>query len=134
METLDVVITGATWGEGKRATWLSSFTIACIDHGEYKEIGKVGTGIKEKEELGTSFKELTKLLKPLIISEKGKTVQVKPKIVIEINYEEIQKSPTYSSGFALRFPRLVRLRDDRSPKEITKLDLVEEFYKKQRNR
>ena len=132
METLDLVIVGADWGEGKRASWLSSFTIACRHHGEFLEIGKVGTGIKEKEELGVSFHQLTKLLKPLIVSEKGKSVRVKPKIVIEINYEEIQKSPTYSSGFALRFPRLVRLREDRGPSDISTLDTVKRYYKEQR--
>ena len=134
METLDLVIVGAEWGEGKRSNWLSSFTVACIDgDGELKEIGKVGTGIKEKGEEGVTFQQLTNMLKPLIISEKGKTVEVKPKIVIEINYEEIQKSPTYSSGYALRFPRLVTIREDRSADEISTLKMVEEFYHGQKN-
>lgn len=129
METLDLVIVGAEWGEGKRAKWLSSFTVACIDeNGRFLEIGKVGTGIKEKEEEGVSFEQLTEALKPLIVSEKGKEVKVKPVVVIEINYEEIQKSPTYSSGFALRFPRLISIRTDRSPDEISALSEVEEFY------
>ena len=132
METLDLVITGADWGEGKRANWLSSFTIACKKGDEILEIGKVGTGIKEKEEQGLSFKELTKLLKPLIIEEKGREVKVKPKIVIEINYEEIQKSSKYSSGFALRFPRLVRLRDDKPVSEISTIKQVERYYHEQR--
>ena len=129
METLDLVIVGADWGEGKRASWLSSFTLACMDEdGNFLEIGKMGTGIKEKEEEGISFKQLTEELKPLIISEKGKQVKVKPKIVIEVDYEEIQKSPTYSSGYALRFPRLKNLRSDRDASEISSLDMVEELY------
>jgi len=129
METLDLVIVGAEWGEGKRSKWLSSFTLACIDEdGNFLEIGKVGTGIKEKEEEGTTFAQLTEELKPLIIEEDGKEVKVKPKIVLEINYEEIQKSPTYSSGFALRFPRLVNLRTDRSPEECSQIDFIEELY------
>ncbi len=128
-EALDVVITAAEWGEGKRANWLSSFTIACIDEdGNFLEIGKVGTGIKEKSEEGVSFEQLTNLLKPLIIAEKGREVKVKPEIVVEVSYEEIQKSPTYSSGYALRFPRLSRVREDRSPEEVTTLDMVEEYY------
>jgi DNA ligase-1 len=128
METLDLVIVGAEWGEGKRSKWLSSFTLACVDEGSFLEIGKMGTGIKEKSEEGVSFEELTKLLKPLIISEKGKTVFIKPKIVIEITYEEIQKSPTYSSGYALRFPRLKGLRVERGASDASTLDLVEDLY------
>lgn len=135
MESLDVVIVGAEWGEGKRSGWLTSYTIAIVDDsGEFLEIGKVGTGIKELEEEGVSFDEITKLLRPLIISEKGKEVKIKPKVVIEVKFEEIQKSPTYSSGYALRFPRLVRLREDRSPDDASSLDLVEEFYFAQRGR
>ena len=60
-----------------------------------------------------TFDQLTRLLKPLIISEKGKEVRVKPKILVEVAYEEIQTSPSYSSGYALRFPRVLRLREDK---------------------
>lgn len=136
METLDLVIIGAEWGAGKRSAWLSSFDIACLDPetGEYVGIGKVGTGIKELEGAGATFEELTNTLKPLIIAEDGKHVTIKPKLVIEINYEEIQKSPTYESGFALRFPRLVEVRDDRRPDEISTLDVVEHLFKIQRHR
>lgn len=134
MKELDLVIVGAEWGTGKRGKWLSSFVLACRDEDtdEFLEVGKVGTGIKEKKEEGLSFGELTKMLKPLVISEKGKNVKIKPEIVVEVTYEEIQKSPTYSSGYALRFPRLSRLRDDRSPRECSTLDMVKKFYKEQR--
>jgi len=136
MESLDLVIVGAEWGEGKRAEWLSSFIVACRDTetGEYLEIGRVGTGIKEKEEGGVSFMQLTEMLKPLIVYEKGKIVKVRPEIVIEINYEEIQKSPTYGSGYALRFPRLVKIREDRRPDEINSLEEIKELYYSQRGR
>lgn len=135
METLDVVIVGAEWGEGKRASWLSSFSIACVDkEGNFLEIGKVGTGIKEKSEEGVTFDQLTKLLKPLITKEKGRSVEVRPQVVIEVDYEEIQKSPTYSSGYALRFPRLVKLRDDKAPDEASDIKMVEELNKSQRQR
>jgi DNA ligase-1 len=136
METLDVAIVGAEWGEGKRASWLSSFMIAVRDPetNELLEIGKVGTGIKEKEEEGVSFAQLTEMLRPLIIEEKGKEVKVRPKFVIEINYEEIQASPTYSSGYALRFPRLAKLREDRGVDEISTLDEVKKLYYGQRGR
>ena len=131
METLDLVIVGAEWGEGKSANWLSSYTVACRDEdGNFLEIGQVGTGIKEKH--GITFRQLTEELKPLIINEKGKEVKIKPKLVVEVSYEEIQKSPTYSSGFALRFPRFINLRPDRSPHEITTLDMIKELYKQQK--
>ena len=133
METLDLVIVGAEWGEGKRSKWLSSYTIACIDDNEnFLEIGKASTGLKDKEEEGLSFLEMTKILKPLIINDKGKEVKVKPKIVIEIGYEEIQKSPSYSSGFALRFPRIINLRSDRRPEEASTLDYVKKLYNGQK--
>jgi DNA ligase-1 len=136
METLDLVIVGGEYGEGKRSKWLASFIVACRDpdSGDLKEIGRVGTGIKEKDEEGTSFNILTELLKPSIISEKGKIVRVKPEIVIEVNYEEIQKSPKYSSGYALRFPRFVRLREDRDVEDVSDLSLVQGLYEKQRGR
>jgi len=133
MENLDLVIIAAEWGEGKRANWLSSFTMACRDdNGGLVEIGKVSTGLKEKREEGLSFDEVTELLKPLIISEKGREVIVKPKIVLEIAYEEIQKSPTYRSGYALRFPRIILLRDDRGIGDITDISYVEELYYSQK--
>jgi len=132
-ENLDLVIVKAEWGEGKRSSWLSSYTLACKDEdGNFLEIGKASTGLKEKEEEGLSFKEMTTLLKPLIIKETGKEVKVKPKIMIEVGYEELQKSPTYSSGYALRFPRVLALRRDKSPEDANTLNQVEEFYKKQK--
>ena len=133
METLDLVIVGAEWGEGKRAKWLSSYTIACIDeNGKFLGVGKASTGLKEKEEEGLSFVEMTRLLKPLVISEKGKEVIVKPKIVIEVGYNEIQKSPTYDSGFALRFPRVIQRRLDKGPDEASTLDYVKKLYEGQK--
>ena len=135
METLDLVIVGAEWGEGKRSKWLSSYEIACIDEsGNFVELGRASTGLKEKEEEGLSFAEMTRLLKPLIISDKGKEVKVKPKIVIEVGYEEIQKSPSYSSGFALRFPRIIQRRLDKGAEEVSTLDYVKKLYEGQKKR
>ncbi len=136
MESLDLVIVAAEWGEGKRSGWLTSFTLACYDAdaGDFLEIGRVGTGMKEKSELGVSFEQLTGLLKPFVVEEKGRDVRVEPKVVVEVNFEEIQKSPTYSSGYALRFPRVIRIREDRSPEECSDLDLVEDLYAHQRGR
>jgi len=131
MEPLQLVIIGAEWGEGKRANWLSSFILGCKKENKFLEIGKVGTGIKEKGE-GLTFKELTKILKKLIIEEKGKHVSIKPKILVDVRYEEIQKSPTYDSGYALRFPRLTQLRDDLRVSDCDDVERVKRLYKKQK--
>jgi DNA ligase-1 len=136
LETLDLVIVGAEWGEGKRSGWLTSYILACRDEdtGELLTVGKMSTGLKEKSEEGTTYEEMTKLLKPLKIREEGKEVEIMPQIVIEVSYEEIQKSPNYTSGFALRFPRFVRLRDDKSVDEIDTLSRIEKLYLTQRHR
>jgi len=125
---LDLVITGAEWGTGKRAGWLTSFDVSCRDENdELLEVGKVSTGLKEKKEEGLSFEDLTELLKPLVTKEDGKKVSVKPEIVVMVGYQDIQKSPTYDSGYALRFPRMVRLRPDRGLGDIASVaDLKEE--------
>ncbi|MFH1181530.1 MAG: ATP-dependent DNA ligase [Candidatus Woesearchaeota archaeon] len=132
METLDLAITGAEWGEGKRSKWLSSFDLACKKGDDFLEIGKASTGLKEKSEEGLSFDDMTQALKPLIISEEGRHVKVKPEIIIEVAYEEIQKSPTYTSGYALRFPRVLRVRDDKSPEDASTIRMVEKLYEGQR--
>lgn len=141
LETLDLVITRAEWGTGKRANWLSSFTVACLssDGSTFLEIGKVGTGIKEKTEeegsIGVTFEELTELLKPLMLDKGSKEVRVKAAIVVEVNYEEIQESKEYSSGFALRFPRIIRLRDvEKAAHDINNIEDIKRIYALQRGR
>jgi DNA ligase-1 len=131
METLDLVIIGATWGEGKRGKWLSSYVVACKDPdtGDFLECGMMSTGLTEDE-----YENMTKVLKLLIVSEKGKDVVIKPKIVVEVGYQEIQKSPTYSSGFALRFPRLVRIRQDRIAEDADAIERVVQLFKSQGRR
>ncbi len=141
---LDLVITGAEWGAGKRAGWLSSFVLSCKKGNEYLEVGKVGTGVAEKEsetkegeepeedETRITFGNLTKILQPLITKEKGKTVEIKPKIVVMVTYQDIQKSPNYKSGWALRFPRITRLRPDKPLGEIATLKEVENAFLEQR--
>ena len=133
-ENLDLVVVKAEWGEGKRSKWLSSYTLACRHDDKFLEVGKASTGLKEKREEGLSFAEMTDTLKPLIKKEDGKEVEVKPKIVIEVGYEEIQKSPTYSSGYALRFPRVIQLREDRRPDDASTLKIVESFYNEQKKK
>ncbi len=133
----DLVIIGAEYGAGKRSGWMSSFILGCKDNGKYVKIGKVGTGIKEKtseDENILSFSELTEKLKPLITKERGKEVDIKPKIVVAVTYQEIQKSPNYNSGFALRFPRFTAMRPDKPLSEITTLDdIKKDFGNQKRN-
>ncbi len=127
METLDLVIVGATWGESRRAHWLASFLLAVLDKdtNEFLTIGRMGTGFTDEE-----FKEMTELLKGDISEQIGKDVKLKPRVVVEVAYEEIQKSPTYTSGYALRFPRLVRIRSDKGVMDVDTLDRVKELLKK----
>ena len=132
---LDLVITGGEYGTGKRSGWISSFILSCKKDNKFLEIGKVGTGFKEKSEeesQGVSFNELTEKVKPLITKEKGKTVEIKPKIVMAVTYQEIQKSPNYSSGFALRFPRFTAMRPDKSSSDIATIKEVEKDFENQK--
>ncbi|MCF7865900.1 ATP-dependent DNA ligase [Candidatus Woesearchaeota archaeon] len=131
-DPLDVVILGGEWGQGKRSGWVTSLTIGILSNDGFLEIGHVGTGLKEKPEEGLSFGEITELLRPNILEEKGRELVVKPSVVISIEYEEIQKSPGYSSGFALRFPRVKLLRSDRRSDEITTLEEVEDLFYNQK--
>lgn len=126
METLDLVIVGATWGEGRRAHWLGSYLLALYDpeSGDFLTIGRMATGFSDEQ-----LEEMTQLLKDDIIREDGKEAILKPKVVVEVAYEEIQKSPTYTSGYALRFPRLVRFRPDKGPEDADTPERVESLFK-----
>jgi len=129
METLDLVIVGAEWGTGKRTNWLSSYILACRDPdtGRYLTCGMMGTGLTEEQ-----FQRMTDTLKPLIVEEKGRSVRLKPKIVVEVGYEEIQRSPNYESGYALRFPRLIRDRTlDKGPEEADTINRLKKLFKSQ---
>ena len=124
---LDLVIVGAEYGQGKRSGGLTSFIVACRDgkNGkEFLEVGKVSSGLKEKEEseTGTTYKEMDKILRPLIIKETKEGVDVKPKVVVSVTYQNIQGSPKYASGFALRFPRITHYRPERGVYDIATLE------------
>jgi DNA ligase-1 len=125
MEDLDLVIIGAEWGEGRRAHLLGSFLVAAFDphSGEFVPVGKVGSGFTDED-----LVEFTRMLKPLIVREEGKYVEIEPKVVIQVTYQEIQKSPKYRSGFALRFPRYVALREDKSPEEADTIERIAQLY------
>jgi DNA ligase-1 len=130
METLDLVITGALWGTGKRAGWLSSYVLSTWDGeaGKFLYIGRVGTGVTEEQ-----LEEFTLKLKPLIEIETGMIVKLKPELVVEVAFQEIQKSSKYDSGYALRFPRIVRVREDKSPLEADDMGRVTTLYELQQS-
>ena len=122
VETLDLVVTGAEWGEGRRANHLGTFllSVRVADGDEFATIGKVATGITDER-----LAALTERFDPLIRSETGTDVEIAPEVVFEVGYEEIQASPTYESGYALRFPRFVAVREDTSPEDADSLERVE---------
>lgn len=138
METLDLAIIGGTWGTGKRAGWLGSLILGIRDPetGRFLECGMLGTGIKEKKTKpeDVTFADVTKMLKPYIIGQAGHDVKIKSKIIIEVAYEEIQRSPTYSSGYALRFPRFIRLRPDKGPDEADTTERIKALFKIQKGK
>lgn len=131
METLDLAVIGAKWGEGRRASLFGSYRLACRDEatGDLLDVGWVATGINDE-----TLSELTEIFRELVISEKGMEMQIKPAVILEVAYEEIQKSPNYSSGYALRFPRLVRVRDDKSLDDADGLQRITSLYRSQRGR
>ncbi|AEN05415.1 ATP-dependent DNA ligase LigA [Halolamina sp.] len=120
VETLDCVVTGAEWGEGRRANEFGTFLLSVRDGDEYATVGKVATGITDEE-----LADLTALLEPHVLKESGQTVTFRPAVVFEVGYEEIQASPTYSSGYALRFPRFVGVREDKSPADADSAERLE---------
>jgi DNA ligase-1 len=123
---LDLVIMGAEYGTGKRGGWLTSYIVGCRRGNEFVEVGRVSSGLKELEqEGGTTYKEMTKLLEPLVIKKEGRIVHVKPKIVVSVLYQNIQKSPSYNSGYALRFPRITHYRPDRNTGDIADIKDIE---------
>jgi len=128
VETVDLVVTGAEWGEGRRASFLGTFLLSVRepDADSYRTIGKVATGITDEK-----LAELTELLEPQITAESGQTVEIRPSVVFEVGYEEIQPSPTYSSGYALRFPRFVAVREDKSPADAETVDRIERLAETQ---
>ena len=131
METLDLVVIGAKWGEGRRASFLGSYRLGCQDQatGKLLDIGWVATGLTDE-----ALADLTEMFRELILVQKGMEVELKPAVIFEVAYEEIQKSQTYSSGYALRFPRLVSVRDDKSLEEADTLERVVSIYRVQRGR
>ena len=126
VDTLDLAVIGAEWGEGKRAHVFGSFLVACQDQGRLIPLSRVATGFSDEQ-----LAEVYDLLKDAVISRTGKEVRFEPELVFEVGYAELQVSPTYDAGFALRFPRFIRIRDDKDTTEIETLESLKQRYQRQ---
>jgi DNA ligase-1 len=127
-ESLDVAIVAADWGSGRRRNWLSNYHLAVRDpeNDQFFDVGKTFKGLTDSE-----FRMITDRLQSIKTSETDYTVFVKPEIVVEVTYNEIQKSPHYDSGFALRFARITRIRDDKGPEGVDTIQSVKRLYERQ---
>jgi DNA ligase 1 len=126
VDTLDLAVIGAEWGEGKRAHVFGSFLVACQDAGKLIPLSRVATGLSDEQ-----LAEMYELLKDKVIRKSGKEVTFEPGLVLEVGYSELQVSPTYEAGFALRFPRVIRIRDDKGIADIETLESIRERYQRQ---
>jgi DNA ligase 1 len=129
LATLDVVVTAAEFGHGKRIHVLSDYTFAVRKGEELLNIGKAYSGLTDKE-----IAELTEWFLAHTIADHGHLREVEPKIVLEVAFNAIMRSDRHDSGYALRFPRIVRVREDKLPKDIDTVDAVEKIYKRQHGR
>ncbi|MCI0351106.1 MAG: ATP-dependent DNA ligase [Acidobacteriales bacterium] len=129
LATLDVVVTAAEFGHGKRVGVLSDYTFAVRDEakgGKLVNIGKAYSGLTDAE-----IAELTQWFLNHTLLDEGFRRQVEPKRVLEVAFNNVMISDRYESGFALRFPRILRIRDDKSPEEADTLERLREIYQKQ---
>ncbi len=128
LSTLDCVVVGVEWGHGKRRGMLSDYTFAVreTDGDALLTIGKAYTGLTDAEiaEMTLRFKELT-------VRDFGRYRTVVPEVVVEIAFDRIQRSARHKSGYALRFPRIVRIRTDKGPDQIDDLAAVERTFEQQ---
>jgi DNA ligase-1 len=126
LATLDVVVTGAEFGHGRRAGVLSDYTFAVKDGDGLKNIGKAYSGLTDAE-----IDELTQFFKQHTLEDFGGFRTVEPLVVLEVAFNNIMRSERHDSGFALRFPRILRIRDDKPVEEIDTLRRAEEIYNAQ---
>jgi DNA ligase 1 len=126
--TLDLVIVAADWGYGRRHGWLSNYHLAARNErtGGFSEVGKTFKGLTDEQ-----FREMTERLLALKISESHGTVVVRPEVVVEVGYNDIQRSPQYEAGMALRFARIVRIRTDKAVSEADSIEAVERDFERQ---
>jgi DNA ligase-1 len=127
LATLDVVVTAVEWGHGKRKGVLSDYTFAVRDTatGRLVNVGKAYTGLTDAE-----IAEMTKRFLSMTIEDRGWGRLVRPEVVLEVAFDSIQHSGRHASGYALRFPRIVRIRDDKPVDEIDTLERVAELYER----
>jgi ATP-dependent DNA ligase I len=125
LATLDVVVTAVEWGHGKRRGVLSDYTFAVMDTatGRLVNVGKAYTGLTDAE-----IADYTKRFLAMTVQDQGYRRMVRPEVVLEVAFDSIQHSGRHLSGYALRFPRIVRIRDDKPVDEIDTLDRVAELY------
>lgn len=123
-ETLDVVVVGGIWGSGRRRGMLSSLVVAIRDRDRFKTVGKVGTGFTEE-----TLRVLTAKLEPGIITTRGRNVEIEPQMVLEVDFQDIQKTNRYEAGYVLRIPRFKRERTDKSTREADTLERLIRLYK-----
>jgi len=137
VDTIDCVIMGFTRGKGKRAGFGVGQFLAGIKYGDkFKTITKVGTGLTDDQ-----FKELAKRLEKIEVDEKPKNYEVQkdyipdfwvePKVLVELAADDLSVSPKHTSGYAMRFPRLIKFRDDKTIKDATSLKEVAKLFKLQ---
>ena len=125
LASIDVVVTAVEQGHGKRAGMLSDYTFAVREEDRFVNIGKAYSGLSDEEirSLSTRFRKST-------LQRYGPVRAVRPEVVIEVSFDSLQKSARHKSGFALRFPRIVRLRPDKSPADVTTLEEIRELYER----
>ena len=128
VDTLDLAVIGAEWGEGKRAHAFGSFLVACQNDGKLIPLSRVATGFSDEQ-----LAEVYELLKDTVIAKSGKEVTFEPLLVFEVGYAELQASTNYDGGFALRFPRFIRIRDDKDLPDIETLESIRDRYGRQAN-
>ena len=127
LATLDVVVTGAEYGHGRKAGMLSDYTFAVRgEDGELVNVGKAYSGVTDAE-----IGELTEFFKAHTLEDQGHFRTVEPLVVFEVAFNNVMRSERHASGFALRFPRILRIRTDKPLSEIDTVGRVEEIYQSQ---
>src|SRR5260370_39616464 len=126
LATLDVVVTIAEYGHGKRHGLLSDYTFAVRDDARLVNIGKAYSGLTDIE-----IRELTQYFLERTTADRGFQRDSEPTIVLQVAFNNIQRSDRHESGFALRFPRIVHLRPDKPVPEIDTLSRVREIFDSQ---
>jgi DNA ligase-1 len=126
LATLDVVVTAVEYGHGKRIGVLSDYTFAVWDGDRLVNIGKAYSGLTDVE-----IAEMTEWFLKHVTRDEGLRLQVEPKIVLEVAFNNMMRSTRHESGYALRFPRIVRLRPDKRPEDADMIETVREIYDRQ---